>query len=384
MNLPVQNFTSFPVGEIQLRRNGQHLNADELSGKTLCLSPGWMDVQVNGFGGINLTVDDLQPEQVAAVSQMLLEEGVTRWCPTIISSSASTTTHAIRAIRAACQASSRVQASVAGIHLEGPYISPQDGFRGAHASENVRTPDWQEFSAWQAEAGDLIRIITLAPEVEGCIPFIEQAAQNGVIVAIGHSAATAGQVRQAIAAGARLATHLGNGIAANIHRHNNPIWPLLADARVFAGVIFDGFHLPADVMQVFFEVKGADRLLLTSDTTQFGRMPPGVYETTIGGKVELHANGKLTMYGSNEYLAGSSSSLRDCFETSVRLLGLTLEEAVRMAAQTPRALLGLEEDCSEILFLWDPEHARAEILAAFENGDAVWTKPGNEIHFVRG
>jgi N-acetylglucosamine-6-phosphate deacetylase len=330
------------------------------------LSPGWIDLQVNGFGGINLSADDLQPEQVCALNALLLREGVTYWCPTLITGPNSRISNAIRAILQARQSDRRVRAALLGIHLEGPYISPLDGFRGAHPKTDVRPPDWAEFSHWQDLAGGFIRIVTLAPEVAGAIPFIQRAADSGVVVGIGHSNATPDQIRAAVDAGARFSTHLGNGLSAQIHRHHNPLWPQLADDRLYAGAIFDGFHLPPDFMQILYRVKGKHRLILTSDVTHLAHLPPGVYESAIGGKVQLHPDGKLTLYGSNDYLAGSASSLKDCLQTALACLKIPVADALEMVTTTPRALLGLGPSTAVTQFTWDAVRSELTVLETVE------------------
>jgi N-acetylglucosamine-6-phosphate deacetylase len=352
--------------------------------QTICLSPGWIDLQVNGFGGINLSSDDLSDDQVVSVSNQLIHEGVTRWCPTIISSSYDRTTHCIKGIVKATQKDAQTQKAVIGLHLEGPYISPHEGFRGAHTEKFIRSPNWDEFCAWQEAAEGLIRLISLDPTAEGSIEFIERVVEQGVLVGIGHSEASPERIKSAIQAGARFATHLGNGIPAQIHRHKNQLWTLLADEQIWAGVIFDGFHLPLDVMQVFYKVKGPDKLVLTSDSTEFANMPPGVYETIIGGKVQLHANGRLTIYGSDDYLAGSSFSLRECIETSIRLLGKPLDEILRMAYLTPSQMMGVNHEESQVLFLWDSEKFSIDILAVIENYNVVYQKPGIGLKIRKG
>jgi N-acetylglucosamine-6-phosphate deacetylase len=326
------------------------------------LSPGWIDLQVNGFGGINLSAGDLQPEQVCALSALLLCEGVTHWCPTLITGPNPRISNAIRAILQARRADRRVRAALLGIHLEGPYISPLDGFRGAHPKADVRPPDWAEFSRWQEQAEGFIRIVTLAPEVTGAMPFIQRAAASGMVVGIGHSNATADEIRAAVDVGARFSTHLGNGMSAQIHRHHNPLWPQLAEDRLYAGAICDGFHLPPDFMQVLYRVKGKTRLILTSDVTHLAHLPPGVYETEIGGKVELHPNGKLTLYGSADYLAGSASSLKDCLQIALARLAIPLEDALEMVTTTPRALLGLGPSTATTQFTWNPERGELTVL----------------------
>jgi N-acetylglucosamine-6-phosphate deacetylase len=326
------------------------------------VSDGWLDIQVNGFAGNDLSSADLKPEQLLSITLALRQEGVAEWCPTLITSSFERTMANIHIIMEACHRFHEVGDAVAGIHLEGPYLSPLDGVRGVHSLEHIRKPDWDEFCLWQEAAGGAIRIITLAPEVEGAIEFIRRVSTSGVVAAIGHSLASSEEIAAAVEAGARLATHLGNGIAAQIHRHKNPIWDQLAEDQLYSSVIFDGFHLPPNVMKVLWRAKGAERLILTSDASPLARLSPGVYETTVGGKAELHPSGKLTIFGSDEYLAGSASSLKDCIENAVRLAGLSLEQAIIAAAQNPRRLLGIESCKTRTVFDWDEEDCKLTVI----------------------
>jgi N-acetylglucosamine-6-phosphate deacetylase len=351
---------------------------------TIYLSPGWVDLQVNGFGGINLSSANLKADQVVSVSNQLMQNGVTRWCPTIISSSYERTKLCIEEIVKATKMDAQTNTAIIGLHLEGPYISPQEGFRGAHTEKFIRTPNWHEFMAWQSAAEGLIRMITLDPAAEGSISFIERVVEQGLVVGIGHSEASPERIKSAIAAGATFATHLGNGIPAQIHRHNNQIWTLLADEGIIAGVIFDGFHLPLDVMRVFYKVKGQDKLVLTSDSTEFANMPPGIYDTTIGGKVQLHDNGRLTIYGSDDYLAGSSFSLKNCIETSIRLLEKPIDKILKLAYLTPANLMGVDLDHSHVLFSWNSEKFHIEILAVFENQNIIYKNPGINLKLTKG
>ncbi|MGI6277067.1 MAG: N-acetylglucosamine-6-phosphate deacetylase [Brevefilum fermentans] len=348
------------------------------------LCPGWVDLQVNGFGGVNLSSENLKADQVVFVSHQLIKNGVTRWCPTIISSSFDRTKLSIEEIVKATHIDNQTKKGVIGLHLEGPYISPKEGFRGAHSEKFIRAPNWDEFVAWQDAAEGLIRMITLDPSAKGSLEFIERVVEQGVIVSIGHSEASPECIKSAIAAGAKFSTHLGNGIPAQIHRHKNQIWTLLADEKIIAGVIFDGFHLPLDVMRVFYKVKGQDKLVLTSDSTEFANMPPGIYDTTIGEKVQLHENGKLTIFGSDDYLAGSSFSLKQCIETSVRLLEKPIEEIAKLAYLTPANLMGVNLEKSHILFLWDPRKYHIEILAVFENRNIIYKNPAINLKLTKG
>jgi N-acetylglucosamine-6-phosphate deacetylase len=339
----------------------------------LFLSPGWVDLQVNGFAGLDLNSPDLQPEHVGQMVRRFWAEGVAAVYPTIITAAPGRIDYCLRQVAAACEQDAAARAAIPGIHLEGPYLSPADGTRGVHPAEHIHPPDWDEFARWQEAAGGRIRIVTLAPEQPGSVPFIERLVRAGIVVAVGHSDATTAQLADAVAAGATLSTHLGNGIRLMLRRHPNPIWDQLADDRLCATAIFDGFHLPDSVMRVLLRAKGPDRLILVSDAVALARMPPGVYDTPVGGKVELHANGHLTQYAS-DYLAGSASSLRDAVETALRL-GCSPAEVARLVAHNPDRAVPHPRPQSHTLFRWDPAQPAFTVLATLVEGQAVYRAP---------
>lgn len=334
---------------------------DQDNPQRLFLSPGWVDIQVNGFAGVNLSAAGLQLEDLLSMNMHLRLEGVAAWCPTLVTGPSQQIEQNLRVILAACRMDPVLDAAIAGIHLEGPFISPEDGARGAHSLAHVHPPDWEEFQRWQAAAQGRIRLVTLAPEAPGAIQFIRQAVRLGITIAIGHTAASTAVIREAVDAGASLSTHLGNGIASQLHRHANPLWDQLADDRLFASLIFDGFHLPPNVMRVVLRAKGIDRCVLVSDAVSLARMPAGIYETPIGGKVELHQNGRLSLYGT-EYLAGSASSLKDCIEVAVRMAGCSLAQAVQMASRNPLRVLSIPAPGESTLFRWDEQACRLEVV----------------------
>lgn len=304
------------------------------------LSRGWCDVQVNGFAGHDVNGGSLTPDGFAAMTRTLHAEGVARYLPTVVTASAEHMRRCLRSVATARAASPEVARAVPGIHLEGPFLSPLDGARGAHPREHVVPVDRALFDDLQDAAAGSIRLVTLAPEVPGALDLVAYLAGQGVVVAIGHSLADGGTIHEAVAAGARLSTHLGNGIPANLARHPNPIWDQLAEDALTASAIFDGHHLPTSVMRVLHRVKGPGRLVLTSDAVALARMPAGVYEGQVGGTVELRADGRLTLLGT-PYLAGSASSLLDGVRTAVTRVGVPVVEALQMASRTPVELLGL-------------------------------------------
>jgi N-acetylglucosamine-6-phosphate deacetylase len=304
------------------------------------IAPGLTDLQVNGYAGFDLNTDPLLPATVRDISVKLWSEGVTTFFPTIITNSCENILSYVRAIAEACQLFPEASTAVGGIHLEGPFISPDDGARGAHPAEHVRPPDWDLFSRWQEACGGMIRIITLSPEWPGAADFIRRASESGVTAAIGHTAATPEQIREAVAAGATLSTHLGNGSHQMLPRHRNYIWEQLAADELYATMISDGFHLPDSLMKVFLRTKPG-HMILVSDATGLTGMPPGDYNTHIGGQVTLTQAGKLHMRGNPDMLAGSGKSLIHCVETLASKGLATLAEALDMAGRIPYRVAGL-------------------------------------------
>ena len=312
-------------------------------GSGYLIAPGLTDLQVNGYAGLDLNTEPLMPETVRGIAVRLWSEGVTTFFPTLITNSEGNMVRSVRAIAEACRQWPEAAGAVGGIHLEGPFISREEGARGAHPAEYVRPPDFELFSEWQEAAGGMIRIITLSPEWPGSGDFIRKASASGVIVAIGHTSATPEQINEAVEAGATLSTHLGNGSHQMLPRHRNYIWEQLAADELFITFISDGFHLPDSVMKVFMRMK-PERAILVSDSTNFTGMASGDYSTHIGGEVTLTGAGKLHIKGNPNMLAGSGKSLLHCVHT-LASKGLTsLADALDMAGLIPYRMAGLPGD----------------------------------------
>ncbi|MBV9849008.1 MAG: amidohydrolase family protein, partial [Armatimonadetes bacterium] len=209
---------------------------------------------------------------------------------------------------------------------------------GAHPLEYVRDPDWDEFRCFQEAAGGRIKLCTLAPEREGALPFIERLAESGVVAALGHTAASPETIRDAVRAGARVSTHLGNGAHDRIKRHPNYIWEQLASDDLYATIIADGEHLPASVVKCFARVKGPEKLALVSDSVSLGGLPAGVYSD---GRHEVLPSGRVVLAGT-PYLAGAGFLLDTCVANTLRFTDLSLAQATRCASTIPARILGLE------------------------------------------
>jgi N-acetylglucosamine-6-phosphate deacetylase len=223
--------------------------------------------------------------------------------------------------------------------VEGPNISAVDGFRGAHPVEHVRPPDLAEFARWQEASGGLVGMVTLSPHYEGAAAYISALVGRGVHVSIGHTHASAEEIGRAADAGARLSTHLGNGMPATMQRHSNPIWAQLSEDRLTAMVIADGQHLPAAALKAMIRAKGVGRSILVSDVVAVAGLPPGIYSTPIGRQVELRPDGRLSLLGT-EYLAGAVLPIKDGVARAMTMAGISLGESVRMATANPGRFAG--------------------------------------------
>lgn len=369
-------YSNLPV-EIQIE-NGRIAEIKSIENAPAGLpfvAPGFIDVQVNGYAGVSFTDSDLTVEGVRTVTEGLWKEGVTTYLPTIITSAGESIRENLKVLNKALSDPS-IARSVPGFFLEGPYISPDDGFRGAHNAEFVREPDWEEFKSFiDASGGNIIKT-TVAPEKEGAMDFIVNCRKEGIIVAIGHHNGSAEQIHEAAQKGAWISTHLGNGCANMIHRHNNPLWAQMADDRLTPTVIADGFHLNPDELSVFYKVKGAHNLLLISDITKLAGLPPGQYEWD-GKQVLLTPEGKLRL-PDLDVLAGASFSIRKGIGNMVKYTGCSLEEAIEMAGVNQSRLFGWQDrGAIEIgkradLVLFEIEDMEVKVQETILDGEVVY------------
>ena len=310
----------------------------DLGAKTALIGPTLFDIQVNGLEGIDLQAATLTPEDVRTMTAGLARWGVSHWVPTLVTGPLATMERSCRAIAEALE-DKAVARAVPGLHLEGPYISPQDGPRGAHPRRYVRKPSLREFDRLFKAADGKILYTTVAPECAGAVAFIKGLVRRGVVVALGHHNATAAQIGKAVDAGARLCTHLGNGLAPHIPRHINPLWPQLADDRLAASFIPDLEHLPPDAFKTFVRAKGPDNVILTSDCVHVALLEPGRYDLA-GSAIELQPSGRVCLSGT-ELLAGSALMLLQGVINAARVTDLTLAQAWASAGSIPARLLGL-------------------------------------------
>lgn len=304
----------------------------DFGGPDLYIWGGFFDPQVNGYAGVDFNGKDLKPDGLHRAALALASSGVTRFLPTLITASQERTISQLKTLSEALRADPLFRRMSTGIHLEGPYISPEEGFRGAHLREFIRRPRWEEAERFQEACNGEIRCITLAPEMEGAIPFIERAVKNGIVIGLGHTNATEEILEEACRAGAKLSCHLGNGAHALLPRHRNPIQKQLSMDRLLASIITDGIHLPDYVVKNFIRAKGVERILLTTDSMAGAGAPPGRY--TIGDlEVEVRADERSARLPGTPYLAGSTLTMDQAVNKVIRFAGLPLSAALQMAGQ---------------------------------------------------
>lgn len=323
------------------------------------VAPALFDLQINGCHGHSFNSPHLTIDGVRHVVAHARLHGIGALCPTLVTNSFDALAHGMRTLRTACETDTGLARALPAIHLEGPYISAEDGPRGAHARQHVRPPDWDEFRRLQDISGDRIRLVTLAPEHDGAPAFIERLVASGVVVALGHTAARREHIRAAIEAGARLSTHLGNGSHALLPRHDNYLWEQLAADDLWASVICDGHHLPATVVRCLLRVKTPARTILTCDASPLAGLPPGRYREWEQ-EFEILPEGKILVAGTS-FLAGSWAFTDLCLGNVLRFTDVGLADAIDMATARPRQLLGLPVPRLEagaavdlMLFDWQP------------------------------
>lgn len=345
------------------------------------LAPGFLDIQVNGFKGRGYTHEDFSAETIKKIISSLDSSGTTQHFPTVITTANDRMLKNLAIIARAVRTSEDTAAAIAGIHIEGPYLSAEDGPRGAHDPAYIRDPDFREFQQWQDAAQDLIRLITLAPECKGAIEFIQKVTSAGVRVAIGHTGAEPARIQQAIKAGACMTTHLGNGSHNLLPRLKNYIWEQLAADELAASIICDGFHLPPAVVKVFKRAKGLKKLILVSDVFYYGGLRPGIYQFD-NIDVQVFEDGHLGLAGT-EFLAGAAHLLDRDVAQFMADTGCSLAETIPLCTTNPSYIMGLPQNYGKIeegspanlvLFNYRPGNERLDVIRTIRNGKAVFTK----------
>ncbi len=302
-------------------------------------TPKLIDLQVNGYKGVDFSSSKLTEEDFARACRQMLDAGISAFLPTLITSPTKVYKHNLPIICKVIQ-SGEFKNRLLGVHLEGPFISPNDGVRGAHNAYWIRKPDTAYLDRLIEWSQNTIRLITIAAEVEGAEELTRHATSCGIVVSLGHQRAKSGPIKALADAGARALTHLGNGVPAVMPRHENPVWAGLAEDSLIAMIITDGHHLPPAMIKVIIRAKTPQRCILTSDASPLAGMPPGSYEA-LGQKAVLEPSGRLYNPDTG-YLVGSSATLLDCVNYLASLNIVTDDEITEMAFRNPLRLLNIQ------------------------------------------
>lgn len=298
---------------------------------------GFVDLQVNGYKGICFHKTDLTIERVYQATHKLIKAGTVAYCPTLVTEDLKVYEHCLKVLAGAMR-DQNLAKHILGFHLEGPFISPMEGARGAHPPKHIRKPDIELLKRFQDWADGHIVLLTLAPEIEGAIPLIKYAVKNGIKVSMGHHLAEDDIMERAVKAGATASTHLGNGLPNMINRHQNPIWWQLACDDIYGMFITDGHHLPADFIKAALRAKTAEKFIVVSDSAHLAGLPPGTYDFA-GAKVNLATSGRIS-FADTPYLAGSSANMLQCMNHLASLKLLTETQLWQVGCDNSLRLLG--------------------------------------------
>ena len=298
---------------------------------------GFVDLQVNGYKGINFNSLQLTIDQIRQVTRELARAGTIAYCPTVGTDKIQAYEHSLPLFAKAMQ-DPELARHILGLHLEGPFISPIEGARGAHHPKYIRQPSVELLKKFQDLAGGHVVLLTLAPEIKDAMPLIKYAVRTGIKVSLGHHLADDATLELAVKAGATACTHLGNGMPNMINRHQNPLWWQLACDDLIGMFITDGHHLPSDFIKVALRAKSPEKSIVVSDAAFIAGMPAGEYEF-LGSKVVLAPSGRIS-FADTPYLAGSSANMLQCMNHLASLKLLTEEELWKVGFDNPLRYLG--------------------------------------------
>jgi N-acetylglucosamine-6-phosphate deacetylase len=298
------------------------------------------DFQVNGFAGVDFQRDELTGVELRRAVSAIRRHGVGRFFVALITDEIDRLRRRLERIEAYCSADPFCREAVAGYHMEGPWLSPEEGYRGAHPPGPMRAPRLTDFAQLQEAANGRIRLVTLAPEHPGSEEFIAAVVGGGSHVSLGHTAANDEQIDRAIRAGARFCTHLGNGVPAMLPRHDNVMQRLLARDELTACFIPDGVHIPPAVLRNLVRAKPPGRVLFTTDAMAGAGAPTGRY--TLGQLVvDIDARGVARQPGGSG-LAGSTLTPAEGVRLTAYYLGMSLAESRRLWSAAPIEAFGVE------------------------------------------
>jgi len=302
---------------------------------------GLVDLQVNGYKGVHFSDINLTRDDFVMACRGVFEAGTTAFLPTMITSPKEVYEHNLPIMAAVLQ-EAEFRGKLLGFHIEGPFISAQDGARGAHDTQWITKPDLEYLKQLIDWSDDQVKLLTIAADPDGAEKLARYAVSQGIAVSLGHQMASEADLDRLVQAGAVSLTHLGNGVPAMISRHENPVWAGLGNDDLIAMIITDGHHLPASILKTIIRTKGPERCVVVSDASSPAGLPPGKYEA-LGHQVVLEEGGLLRDLTTG-YLGGSSATMLQCMNHLASLDLVSCEELFAMGFDNPLVLIGLGPD----------------------------------------
>lgn len=331
--------------------------------------PGFIDEHIHGAAGSDAM--DGTMEDLGKIANALASEGTTAFLATTMTQSPENITKALKAVKAYRELSPESGAEILGVHLEGPFISKD--FVGAQPIEYVAKPSVEVFKKYQDASGDCVRIVTLAPEVEGSTELIKYLVSQNIVASIGHTNATYADVKKAVEAGATNLTHTYNAMKPLHHREVGTVGSGLLFDELNCECICDGIHVSGPAIQLLHKNKPADKMTLITDAMRAKHMPDGVSE--LGGQVVIVKNGEARL--ENGTLAGSVLKMNNAVKNVMKFLNLPLEEVVKLASQNPAKNLGVFDQMGSI-----KEGKRADFVILDKDLNVVQTVRNGKVIYT--
>lgn len=331
--------------------------------------PGFIDEHVHGAAGSDAM--DGTMEDLGKIANALASEGTTAFLATTMTQSPENITKALKAVKAYRELSPESGAEILGVHLEGPFISKD--FVGAQPIEYLAKPSVEVFKKYQDASGDCVRIVTLAPEVEGSTELIKYLVSQNIVASIGHTNATYVDVKKAVEVGATNLTHTYNAMKPLHHREVGTVGSGFLFDELNCECICDGIHVSGPAIQLLHKNKPADKMTLITDAMRAKHMPDGVSE--LGGQVVIVKNGEARL--ENGTLAGSVLKMNNAVKNVMKFLNLPLEEVVKLASQNPAKNLGVFDQMGSI-----KEGKRADFVILDKNLNVVQTVRNGKVIYT--
>jgi N-acetylglucosamine-6-phosphate deacetylase len=300
----------------------------------------YFDLQVNGFGGVDFNADNVTPDSLNAACQKLVSEGVAGILATVITADIAEMASRLRAIYTIREKDPLVAQVVQGFHIEGPFISPRDGYRGAHLASAVRPADIDAMNHLLDATGGFTKIVTLAPECDADFKVTRMLAKQGITVSAGHTDASLDQLKGAIDAGLSMFTHVGNGCPMLMNRHDNIIQRALSlSDRLWLTFIADGAHVPWPALGNYLRCAGMNRCIIVSDAIAAAGLGPGRY--TLGHWDLLIGEDMVARAPDGSHLVGSAGTMHRSAENLRKQLKLSDAGVRRLTCDNPKKAVGL-------------------------------------------